>query len=186
MNMLDKQMAQLLKDYDIAKAKAIASSFIPDDASSTYSDLDDQTNAHDTGGKGLADAESSGGGIGPTQYEAQPEGLTASFEPYPLYAEYQELADAGKIGIFLPEEHDKRKRTTDIERYVCHQIITSVREIEFIFQLKEYDLQRRAHHERRQSYCQKYLPTVKDTRMELWKVLSTVKEITKDVENVPP
>ncbi|KAG6495559.1 hypothetical protein ZIOFF_043385 [Zingiber officinale] len=44
MNMLDKQMTQLLKDYNIAKAKAIASSFIPDDASSTCSDLDDQTN----------------------------------------------------------------------------------------------------------------------------------------------
>ncbi|KAG6479237.1 hypothetical protein ZIOFF_062699 [Zingiber officinale] len=91
--------------------------------------------------------------------QAQFDGIPTPSGPYYLLQQYEELAYCNKnASIVHKEEHDKRSHMADIEWTASKQILSSIKELELICQLKETDFRKRSHYQGKDTYWRKALP----------------------------
>ncbi|KAG6532502.1 hypothetical protein ZIOFF_006348 [Zingiber officinale] len=125
----------------------------------------------DSCGEGSSNTSPDRGSLTIDQGQTQFDGIPTPSGPYELLQQYEELACyTGRTSIYNKEEHDKRSHMADIEWTATKHILSSIRELEFICQLKESDFRKRSHFQGQDTYCQKALPAVNEARIELFKL----------------
>ncbi|KAG6514398.1 hypothetical protein ZIOFF_024751 [Zingiber officinale] len=102
------------------------------------------------------------------QGQTQFDGVPTPSGPYDLLQQYEELACyTGRTSIYNKEEHDKRSHMANIEWTAIKHILSSIRELELICQLKKSNFRKRSHFQGQDTYWQKALPAVNEAREQL-------------------
>ncbi|KAG6476317.1 hypothetical protein ZIOFF_065556 [Zingiber officinale] len=141
----------------------------------------------DSCGEGSSNTSPDRGSLTTDQGQTQFDGIPTPSGPYELLQQYEELAcDTGKTSIYNQEEHDKRSHMADIEWTATKHILSSIRELELICQLKESDFRKRSHYQGQDTYWQKALPAVNEARIELFKVFIHMQRIAQLIRKNPP
>ncbi|KAG6517506.1 hypothetical protein ZIOFF_020898 [Zingiber officinale] len=141
----------------------------------------------DSLGEGSSATSSDRGSTATDPGQTQFNGIPTPSGPYDLLQQYEELACYGaKTGIFNPEELDKRSHMADIEWTAIKRILSSIRELELICQLKEADFHKIGHYQGKGTYWQKALPAVNTAMIELFKAFISMQHVAQLINDNPP
>ncbi|KAG6490093.1 hypothetical protein ZIOFF_051375 [Zingiber officinale] len=147
----------------------------------------DKSEAMDSCGEGSSNTSPDQGSLTTDQGKTQFDGIPTPSRPYDLLQQYEELACFTKrTNIYNQEEHDKCSHMADIEWIAIKHILSSIRELELICQLKESDFRKRSHFQGRDTYWQKALPAVNEGRVELFKAFIHMQRIAQLIKKNPP
>ncbi|KAG6514399.1 hypothetical protein ZIOFF_024752 [Zingiber officinale] len=141
----------------------------------------------DSCGEGSSNTSPNRGSLTTDQGQTQFDGVPTPSGPYDLLQQYEELVCyTGRISIYNKEEHDKRSHMADIEWTAIKHILSSIRELELICQLKESDFRKRSHFQGQDTYWQKALSAVNEARVELFKAFIHMQRIAQLIRKNPP
>lgn len=106
---------------------------------------------------------------------------------FSLLTEYEDLIHETAKNLFLPEEHQKRRRMRKIENQAISNASLAIQELELIQQMKEYDFNHRRYQGGGiQNYFLMKLPIIKETRKVLWRASNALKDIYRVIQETPP
>ncbi|KAG6521641.1 hypothetical protein ZIOFF_018766 [Zingiber officinale] len=149
--------------------------------------LDLALRAMDSCGEGSSNTSPDRGSLTTDQGQTQFDGIPTPSGPYDLLQQYEELACYTKrTSIYNQEEHDKRSHMADIEWIAIKHILSSIRELVLICQLKESDFRKRSHFQGRDTYWQKALPAVNEARVELFKAFIHMQRTAQLIRKISP
>ncbi|KAG6521209.1 hypothetical protein ZIOFF_018275 [Zingiber officinale] len=122
---------------------------------------------------------------GSTSVDAVEEASASS--RFPLLTRYEDLIHDTLPKILSTKEHEKRHQMAKIEDKAIDNMLESLRELELIIQMKEYDFLRRRQAEGgNESYWHRNLDTVHESRKDLFTEGQHIMQLGKEIRSAPP